>query len=266
MVVQTLELIHDGTDVVYAVAELYAHSLLDDAYKRMAVVHGAEIVQTVGESQCLWVCHRLHHLLHTAVNVSQMRIDALDGLIVDDGLQAEHTMCRRVVRTEVDDIVVGLEQTVLLLHELSEIVELPLRSPFRLRLVGHRELVVLRTHVVVLAQRIALEVSAQEQTSHVRVSEELYSEEVVDLTLQQVSGTPYIVYRRDDIVVADLFCHLLDADALMCVGILKKIYASEAFFLSEVLADNGNKVIEVFLVLELRHLFLEGLEAEFFKF
>lgn len=124
----------------------------------------------------------------------------------------------------------------------------------------------LRTHVVVLAQRIALEVSAQEQTSHVRVSEELYSEEVVDLTLQQVSGTPYIVYRRDDIVVADLFCHLLDADALMCVGILKKIYASEAFFLSEVLADNGNKVIEVFLVLELRHLFLEGLEAEFFKF
>ena len=60
------------------------------------------------------------------MDIAQVRIDSLDGLIVYNSLQTEHTVSRRVVRTEVYHVVVRLEQTVLGLNKLTEVVEVPL--------------------------------------------------------------------------------------------------------------------------------------------
>ena len=43
VVVDTLQLVHDGADVTDAVAELNAHSFLDDTDEGVTMVHGAEI-------------------------------------------------------------------------------------------------------------------------------------------------------------------------------------------------------------------------------
>jgi hypothetical protein len=110
VVVDTLQLVHDGADVADAVAELYAHSLLNDADEGVTMVHGAEIVQSVSEGERLRIGHALHHLLHTAVDISEVRIDVLDGLTVNHSSQTKHTVGTRVVRTEVDDEVVVIEQ------------------------------------------------------------------------------------------------------------------------------------------------------------
>ena len=126
VVVDTLQLVHDGADVADAVAELYAHSLLNDADEGVTVVHGAEIIQSVSEGERLRISHALHHLLHTAVDISEVRIDVLDGLTVNNSSQTKHAVGTRVVRTEVDDEVVVIEQTVLGLHEITAVVEVPL--------------------------------------------------------------------------------------------------------------------------------------------
>ena len=57
MTVQTLKLVHDGTDIVDAVGQLNLHCFLDDAHQRVALLHGAEVVQTVGQSQRLRIGH-----------------------------------------------------------------------------------------------------------------------------------------------------------------------------------------------------------------
>jgi hypothetical protein len=86
------KLIHDGADITDTVGELHAEGLLNDAHEGMAMVHGAEIVQTVGQSEGLRIGHALHHLLHAAVDIAEVGIDMLDGLTVDHRLQTEHTV------------------------------------------------------------------------------------------------------------------------------------------------------------------------------
>ena len=90
--VDTLELVHDGAYVVYAVCELNAHALLYHAHESVAVHHGREVVQTVGQGESLRIGHALPHLLDAAVDIAEVRIHALHLLAVENGLQAEHTV------------------------------------------------------------------------------------------------------------------------------------------------------------------------------
>ena len=46
--IQTLQLVHDGTNVMDTVAKFNAHALLYDANKRMTLLHGTQIVKTIG--------------------------------------------------------------------------------------------------------------------------------------------------------------------------------------------------------------------------
>ena len=92
MGVETLQLVHDGAHIFDAVGELNAHSLLNNAHESVAVHHGREIVETVGERECLRIGIALAHLLDTAVDISQVGIDALHGLAIHYGLQTKHTM------------------------------------------------------------------------------------------------------------------------------------------------------------------------------
>jgi hypothetical protein len=90
--VKTLKLIHDCADILDAVCKLYAHSLFYYTNKRMTMHHGREIVKTVCQSKCLWVCVILAHLLNTTVNISEVWIDALNGLAINNCLKTKHTV------------------------------------------------------------------------------------------------------------------------------------------------------------------------------
>ena len=91
------------------------------------------------------------------------------------------------------------------------------------------------------------------------MTEELDAYEVVDLTLEKLSRLPEVNYRRDDVAAVHLLCDGAYRAALVVVGILKDVDTSVAF-LAEVLADDGNKVVEMFLVLQFRHLTREIVE------
>ena len=92
VVVDALQLVHNGTNVLNALRKLYAHSLFDDAYQCVAVHHRREVVHTVGQCECLRVGVRFAHLLYTAVNVAEVWVDALHVLAIEHGLQAQYTV------------------------------------------------------------------------------------------------------------------------------------------------------------------------------
>ena len=54
--VDALQLVHDGTDDCTRSRYLYAHGLFDTHTQGMAVLVSAQVVQTVGQRQCLRVC------------------------------------------------------------------------------------------------------------------------------------------------------------------------------------------------------------------
>ena len=261
--VETLQLVHDGANVLDAVGELNAHAFLDDTHQCMTVLHGTQVVQTVGQGQCLRVGHRLPHLLNTTMNVAQMRIDALHGLTVEHSLQAEHTMRGRVLRANVHHIGIVFEERILLACKTSVLVYFILQAKVGLHIFFQRILVVA---CPVLAEGMALEVVAQEQTAHVGMAEEEDSIEVENLTLQQVSHAPEVDDRGDDALAVHHLCQHLHRAALVCLGVLQDVDAAQALFSTEVLADDGHQVVETLLVFQICHLSGKLIKVECQKF
>ena len=218
----------------------------------MAVHHRRKIVQTVGQCQGLRISHILPHLLDTTVNITEVWIDALHSLTINNGLQTEHTVGRWVVRTDIDYVVILVEATLLCSNEMSILAQGILHGEVILWLISTRELVCLRTHIEVLAQWIALEIGTEEETTHVWVTQELDADEIEDFTLQEVSHLPKVNNCRNHITAIHLLGDGLYRAALAGLSILENIDTSETF-LTEVFTDDGNKVVEMLLVLQLRH-------------
>ena len=229
----------------------------------MTVHHGTKIVQTVGESQCLWISHAFTHLLHTTMNISQMRIDMFHGFTVEHRLQAKHTMHARVIRAQVHDEVVFIKHAMLGCNQVSLLIEVPFRSEITLWFIGCREHVGFRTRIKILAERIALKVITHEQTAHVRMTKELDAQEIKHFTLKQVGSIPQINRGWNDIFLAYLLCNRSDRAALMAFCVLKNIDTAQAF-LTKVFTNNGNKIVEMLFVLQLRHLCGKVIELKFY--
>ena len=181
-----------------------------------------------------------------------MWIDALHGLTIDNSLQTEHTVGRWVVRTDVDYVVILIEATLLSSNQVTILAQGVLHGEVILWLISTRELVCLRTHIEVLAQWIALEIGTEEETAHVWVTQELDADEIEYLTLQKVSHLPKVNNCRNHITAIHLLGDGLYRAALVGLSILENIDTSETF-LTEVFTDDGNKVVEMLLVLQLRH-------------
>ena len=99
------------------------------------------------------------------------------------------------------------------------------------------------------------------------MTEELDTEEVIDLTLEQIGVVPEFQHRGNDIVsLSDLLGNLLDRNALVAVGILQDIDTSQTFLRSEILTYDGDQVIEMLIILQLCHLNGKVVKSEFFVF
>ena len=203
-----------------------------------------------------------------------MRIDALHLLAVEHRLQTEHAVGRGVLRTDVDDIVVGGKEAVLLRLEYAVLVEIELQTIVGLHVVLERVLVV---ELPVLAEGIALEVAAEEEAAHVGMAQEDDAEEVVDLALQQVSHAPDVrdggdvihllsvllaSAVRGDAVAADLaLCQHLNAATLVSLSVFQNIDTTEALF-AEIFTNDGNEVVKAFLLLQVLHFLSELVKIE----
>ncbi len=99
------------------------------------------------------------------------------------------------------------------------------------------------------------------------MTEELDTEEIVDLTLEQVGVVPKLQHRGDDIIrLSHLLGNLLDRDALVAVGILQDVDTSQTFLGTEILTDDGDQVIEMLIIFQLCHLSGKVVKTEFFVF
>ena len=94
-----------------------------------------------------------------------------------------------MLRSDVDDVVVGGEELVLLHLEVAVLVQIVLQTVVGLHVVFQRIFVV---ELPVLAEGIALEIATQEEATHIGMTQEYDAVEIIDLTLQQVGHTPDI--------------------------------------------------------------------------
>ena len=93
--------------------------------------------------------------------------------------------------------------------------------------------------------------------------QELDAVEVEHLALQYVGYLPQSAYSGQHGLSVHGLGHLLHAGALMVVCVFQNVDTSESLF-AEILADNGNKVVEMLLILQLCHLRGKVLKTEFF--
>ena len=121
------------------------------------------------------------------MDITQMRIDTLNSLTIQHGLQAEHTVSSRVLRTDIDHVVVGAEKFVLLSLQIAILVEVELQTVVGLYIILKGVLIV---ELPVLAEGIALEIATQEQTTHILMTQEHDAIEIEDLALQQIGYFP----------------------------------------------------------------------------
>ena len=101
------------------VRQLYLHSLLDNTDKRMTVHHRAEIIHSVSQRKGLRVCVVFAHFLYTTMDIAKMRIYFLDNLTIENCLQTEHTVCRRMLRANINNEIIACIKRRVCFNELT---------------------------------------------------------------------------------------------------------------------------------------------------
>ena len=89
------------------------------------------------------------------MDIAKVRINALDGFAVKYRLQAKHTMGSRVLRTDVNHIVVRTEEAVLLALQIAILIQIELQTVVGLYIVFQGVLIV---KLPVLTEGMTLEV------------------------------------------------------------------------------------------------------------
>ena len=176
------ELGHHDADGVDAVWHLDAGQLLDREHVRQVVHHAAEVVDTVGVGDEAMPGLTLGHLLGATVVVADVRYAVDDFFAVQLQDDAEGTVGRRVVRTQVEEHVVLVGAGTL--H--APVFRAEARGLFFKLLLGEieAERVEFRgTGREVLAQRVTFPGRRHHDARQVRVTREVDAEHVPDFAL-----------------------------------------------------------------------------------
>ena len=191
--INALQLVHDRADILHPLRHLDAQPLLDAHAERMAVLRGPQIIQPVRKGQRLGIGQPLAQLLDAAVDITAVHVELLDDLALQRHPEAQHTVRRRVLGTDVDDVFVLFEEHVALADETAVGGQLETRSAVLRHLVGHAQRIERR--IVIFAQRIPHPVVAQEQPPHVGMVQKPDAEIVEHLAFVQLGGLPQIADR-----------------------------------------------------------------------
>ncbi|MPN23496.1 hypothetical protein SDC9_170884 [bioreactor metagenome] len=112
MGVDSLQLIHNGTDILYTFRNFYAHSSLNTHAQCMAVLLCTEVVESVCQCQCLRVSETFAHFLNTSVYVSAVSIQLFDILAFQRYTKTQNSMCCGVLRSYVHHIFAVIEDNI----------------------------------------------------------------------------------------------------------------------------------------------------------
>src|SRR5574344_280376 len=202
----------------------------------MTVHHRTEVIKTVGQGQCLWIGIIFTHFLHASVDISAMWIYLTDSLTFEHCLKTKDSVCSRMLRSD----------------KVSIFIEIPLIRVIRFRIRLERILIVLGTHIVILTKWISLEVTSKIEAAHIGMSEETYSQEVVNLTLQEISTFPNFRYCRYISVVTIATGDHLNTDTFVRFRVFENVNTSQSFF-SKIFTYYCHKEVEMFFGLQFCH-------------
>ncbi|HEY6895468.1 MAG TPA: hypothetical protein VI258_14940, partial [Rhodanobacteraceae bacterium] len=99
------DLVEHHADVLRAHRHVHADELLDRHYVGVLVHHHRHVVEAVHVRHALDEGARLGELLGRAVQQPDVRVGALDHLAVELEHQSQHAVRRRMLRAEVDRVV-----------------------------------------------------------------------------------------------------------------------------------------------------------------
>ena len=264
--VNTLQLVHNRTDYLYAVAHLYTHGMFNTHTQRVTVLHSTQVVQTVSQRQSLRISHTFANLLHTTVNVTQHRVDFANRLTLQVHAEVKHTVSRRVLRTNIHHIIVGTKNFVLHLIDRAILLQLIFIRHISQRLIRHvlriKRIILLR--VVILTERIAHPILAHKQAAHVRMVCKDNAIEVINLTLIHVSNIPKVANRGNHGVFA-VFYHTLHTSLLMVFSILHLINHTDTLF-HPVHTREVQQKVHALLIVQTLHFSMQVSSRNSFRF
>ena len=227
MRVDTLQFIHNGTDVLYSFAHFDAHGFFDTHTQGMAVLVCAQVIQAVGQCQCLWIGEAFAHLFDASVDVAAVYVQLLDDFPFQTYTETEYTMSGRVLRADIDDVFIFVEQNITL-FDYTTVGQFFVVVSYIVRLfVRHTEWV--EAFVIILAERMSYPVFTQIQTAHVRVTDEVDAEEIVCFTLVELGCFPDVAYTWEFRVLA-IGRYGLDYLVLTCRCFFDVVNHTQAFF------------------------------------
>ena len=156
MRVNPLQLVHYCPYIFDPFGNLQSHGFFYAHAKGMAVLHRAQIVKPVGESESLRVSHCLTELFDSSVDISAVYVQLLDDFPFERDPEAEHAVRSRMLRPDIDHIFLVFEKRV----PFQDIASVLGHDIARGIIVGFLVLHVegIEGHVIVLAQRIAFPV------------------------------------------------------------------------------------------------------------
>ena len=217
----------------------------------MAALHGGQIVEAVGQRQCLRVGIALVKLLHAAVDVAQHRVNLANNLAVQCYAEVKYTVSAGVLRTYVYHIVIGTEDHVFLCRYSAVGLHVILRCVVSQRLVSHTQRVLL-LRLVVLAHGITNPVLTEEDAAHIRVAGKDDAIEVVGLALIDIGDVPKVAHGGQHRLLA-VGSSRLEPCLLVSGGILHAVNHAETALLAPVHTDEVAEVVKA-LGLEPLHL------------
>ena len=157
----------------------------------MAVLHGTEVVHTVGQRQRLGVGERLVNLFNTAVDIAKDGVNLLNCFAFKCYAEVEHTVGRGVLRTDIYDIITVSKNCVALAGNRTIGIQCQFFSIVRQGFVGHAERIVL-LRLIILAEGITPPVFTQEYTTHIGVTRKADAVEVKYFALVNVCHCPEV--------------------------------------------------------------------------
>ena len=159
----------------------------------MAILHRTQIVQTVSQSQRLRIGHVLANLLHATVNVTEYGINLANHFTFECHTEVKYTVGRRVLRTNIHYVVIGLEDGMFHLFYLAVSLKHIFVRHVAKRFVGHTKRIVL-FRFVILTEGITHPVFTHEEAAHVGMACKDNAIEVIHLTLVRISNVPKVAY------------------------------------------------------------------------
>ena len=193
----------------------------------MTVLLGRQIVETVGKVQCLRISESLAQFLDTAVYITEIEVDLLDGLAVNRCAETQHAVSGRVLRTYVKHELLGREDSHLtLFHRAVSRLHISHGSVLYLLMVKTYR-IDRRIVVVVFSKRVSHPVVAQKQAPHVGVVYKYYAVVVVDFAFIQIGYSPKVGYAVKHGVFTVVGSHL-DRDMRVMGGRCEVVHTTES--------------------------------------